>query len=130
MKMFKLIVKMIKLFYFKVFILLPMRRKIIVWARSKPFIKKVYLYGSFVKGARKKDSDLDIAIEHEKFLKDDDEFTTYFFEKSKWKEDLEKNLHFPRVHLEWAKSEHVGRYITQESTLIYEKDSKGTLQAL
>lgn len=56
---------------------------IIKWAQKKPFVTKVYLFGSRIGGKSKKtdipvtsDSDLDVALEFTEISKDEDLFTT------------------------------------------------------
>ena len=108
---------------------------IIKWAKAKPFITKVYLFGSRVTGISKKtgkavrpDSDLDIAIEFDGFSDKEDSFTTWIFEKRNWRKELLNLLDFlkdEQLHLEChraSETPHVGQYLKDSSLFIYSKD--------
>ncbi|MCK9419819.1 MAG: nucleotidyltransferase domain-containing protein [Nitrospirae bacterium] len=54
------------------------------WAKSQPIVKRVWLFGSRIRGNERPDSDLDIAVEHDCLPGDSDAFTTAIFEKNNW----------------------------------------------
>lgn len=102
------------------------------WAKGKPFITKVYLYGSRITGISKKtgqlvrpDSDLDVAIEFAKVRETESLLNTWFFEGEKWHKELVKLLGFSKdehLDLEWChptETEHVAEYIESGSIVIY-----------
>ena len=108
---------------------------IIAWAKAKPFITKVYLFGSRVAGISKKtgeavrpDSDLDVAIEFDKFSDKEDPFTTWIFEKKNWHKELLDLLGFSKneqLHLEChraGETPQVAQYLKDSSLLIYSND--------
>lgn len=110
---------------------------IIAWAKAKPFITKVYLFGSRVTGISKKtgkpvrpDSDLDVAIEFDKFSDKEDSFTTWICEKKNWHKELLKLLGFSKdeqLHLEChriGETPHVAQYLKDSSIPIYFSDTK------
>ena len=105
---------------------------IVNWAREKPFITKIYLFGSRVAGFSKKtreavrpDSDLDIAIEFDRISAEEDYLTTWTAEKKIWRKELltllgiskENHLSLNRYHPEETPEIH--RYLKEGSTLIY-----------
>ena len=102
------------------------------WAKGKPFITRVYLFGSRITGISKKtgqpvrpDSDLDVAIEFDKVREGQDLFTTWFFNEEKWHKELLNLLGFSKdehLDLEWyhpTETEHVAEYIESGSIVIY-----------
>lgn len=105
---------------------------IIHWAESKPFITKVYLFGSRVTGVSKKtgkparlDSDLDVAIEFENFSDKENSFTTWICEKKNWHKELSDLLGFSKdeqLDLEchrFGETPHISQYLKSGSVLIY-----------
>jgi predicted nucleotidyltransferase len=59
------------------------------WAELQPIIKRVWLFGSRVRGTETPDSDLDIAVEHGALPGDSDAFTTALCEMKKWRSQLQ-----------------------------------------
>lgn len=105
---------------------------IIKWAKDKPFITKVYLFGSRVTGVSKKtdrpvraDSDLDIAIEFNAISKEEDTFTTWISEGENWRKELLCLLGFSKkehLSLDWyhpKETPNINQYIKDGSILIY-----------
>ena len=80
-------------------------RLICEWAVSRPFILKVWLYGSYLRQQdfRPDDpvdpSDLDIALQIAPIFGYGDMTTTWIFHKATWREELSDLLRYP-VHLE------------------------------
>lgn len=62
------------------------------WARSNPLIKRVWLFGSRVRGNERQDSDLDIAIEHGVKHGDTSAFTTAIGEMGNWRSQLQPQV--------------------------------------
>lgn len=64
------------------------------WARGKPLVKRVYLFGSRVRGDHGPDSDVDIAVELDpavfRGVDESGGLATWMFETKEWKEELEK----------------------------------------
>lgn len=105
---------------------------IIKWAQAKPFITKVYLFGSRITSNSKKtgmpvrpDSDLDVALEFTRISQDEDYLTTWTCESKKWHKELlvllgfasDKDLDLERLHE--TETPHVAQYIKEGSELIY-----------
>lgn len=97
------------------------------WARSKPLIKRVYLFGSRVRGDHKPTSDIDIAVELDPsaFTGADESggLATWMFEAKAWRDEL-KVLVPLEVQLERYNPEQtptVNKGIDRSSELIYEK---------
>jgi predicted nucleotidyltransferase len=59
------------------------------WAERKAIVKRVWLYGSRVRGNHNPDSDLDVAIEHDTAPGDSNAFTTAICERKKWIDELQ-----------------------------------------
>jgi uncharacterized protein len=94
------------------------------WAKSKPCITKMWLYGSRIKGTYLDDSDLDIAIEFH-FDDGNESFLSQMIHAlHKYRKGL-KSLLNVTPHLEYyggaEETPHIHRYITTESRLIYTK---------
>ena len=105
---------------------------IIDWAKNKPFITKVYLFGSRISGKSHKtgenfrpDSDLDVAIEFDPIGNDENALTTWTADAKKWKSELLNLLGFSReqdLHLEWYHPEETPRlreYLNAGNRIIY-----------
>ncbi|MEK6563590.1 MAG: hypothetical protein AABZ65_00990 [Candidatus Omnitrophota bacterium] len=105
---------------------------IIKWAQTKPFITKVYLFGSRITGNSKKtgmlvrpDSDLDVALEFTRISQEENLLTTWTCEAKNWRKELLDLLGFTNekdLHLEWlheTEAPHVARYTEEGSELIY-----------
>ncbi|MBA7648375.1 hypothetical protein ES703_56161 [subsurface metagenome] len=71
------------------------------WASENKLVRKVYVYGSQVKGDFKASSDLDVAIEIDPEEGDTNALSTWICEGSNWKEKLKTLLPRHKVHLEW-----------------------------
>lgn len=90
------------------------------WAESKPQIRRLWLYGSRIKGAPRPDSDLDIAIEILPIRDEQDK--EIFIDRTfrEWRVELQNLSHFT-VHLEpWAsEGTDVAKYVEETGVLIY-----------
>lgn len=97
------------------------------WARGKPLIKRVYLFGSRVRGDHKPTSDLDIAVELDRsaFTGSDETggLATWMFESEAWRNELKVliPLEIQLVRYHPAQTPTVNRGIGRSSQLIYEK---------
>jgi predicted nucleotidyltransferase len=73
------------------------------WARTKPLVKRVYLFGSRVRGDHGPGSDIDIAVELDPavFQGADESggLATWMFETKGWKEELARLIPL-RIQLE------------------------------
>ncbi|MFA5062837.1 MAG: nucleotidyltransferase domain-containing protein [Candidatus Omnitrophota bacterium] len=102
------------------------------WAKERPFIKKVYLFGSRVTGIRKdgrpvgQDSDLDVALQFDPFPGDSNLLTTWVGESKKWHEELLARLQFKDAQgldlqrYDPVETPHVADYIKKGSVVIYD----------
>lgn len=70
------------------------------WASENKLVRKVYVYGSQVKGDFKASSDLDVAIEIDPEEGDTNAFTTFICEKNKCIQELKSLLKY-KVDLKW-----------------------------
>lgn len=93
------------------------------WARSKPIVMRVYLFGSRVRGDHRPDSDLDIAVELVPDLDESGGLATWMHEKKEWIEELKAliplKLQLERYHP--VQTPTVVKGIERSSQLIYEK---------
>ena len=102
-------------------------RVISTWARGKPLVKRVYVFGSRVRGNHRPDSDIDIAVELDpaayRGVDESGGLATWMFETEGWKEELEKlvplKIQLERYHPEQTPT--VGKGLARSSQLIYEK---------
>lgn len=69
------------------------------WVKDKPFIKNVYIYGSYITGCCNHPGDLDVAIELYGGL--ETPFTTWFFKREKLREDLQGRSNKYKFHLDF-----------------------------
>ena len=90
-------------------------------------VKRVYLFGSRVRGDFRPDSDIDIAVELDPkaFSGADDSsgLATWMFESNAWKTELQSLIPL-RVQLERyhrAQTPTVGKGLARSSELVYEK---------
>jgi predicted nucleotidyltransferase len=97
------------------------------WAARKPLIKRVFIFGSRVRGDNRADSDIDIAVELDaaEFQGTDESggLATWMFETKGWKEELQRFVPY-RVQLERYHPEQtptVASGLERSSALVYEK---------
>lgn len=101
------------------------KQKICTWAKEQPLIKRIYIYGSRVRGDYTKESDLDIAIEFHKYPTDASVWVTGFFEISDLREDIKKLFPGYKVqveHLHPTKTPYVKKGVDESRVLAYEND--------
>ena len=95
------------------------------WAKRQQFVRRVYLYGSRVRGTHTKDSDLDVAIEFDPAGNDTDCLTTWVCDSKKWCAELGSLLPW-KLHLEWhdpeGETHRISSGLDESSILIYERE--------
>jgi len=98
---------------------------LILWAWRKPFIQRVFIFGSRAKGVYKEDSDLDIAIEFDKFENDSNHLATWLSESGKWKQEIEALIQDIEIDLQWhdpyGSTKIIDKGIIDGSIMIYER---------
>lgn len=62
------------------------------WAASHSVVRRVWVFGSRVRGTERPESDLDIAVEHDAMPGDSDAFTTAISEAENWRMELAPRL--------------------------------------
>jgi predicted nucleotidyltransferase len=94
------------------------------WAKCKKIVKRVWLFGSRVRGDHTPESDLDVAIEHGVAPGDANAFTTAISERHKWIEDLQpQTVHELDIHsYRQQETPTVENGIQAGSKLIYDKE--------
>ncbi|MHC4068796.1 MAG: nucleotidyltransferase family protein [Planctomycetota bacterium] len=105
------------------------------WAKSNGYISKVYLYGSFVTGDFKWDSDLDIAVEIKPTEGNINSQAAWISHGTNWERELQSLMPQCKVHLEWydeSETERVRAGVESGSILVYsrteEKQTGGMLR--
>ena len=58
------------------------------WCHAKPFVRRLWLFGSRLRGTHRDDSDLDVALEIDPLPKDEDVLTSWISESSAWETEL------------------------------------------
>lgn len=97
------------------------------WAKGKPLVKRIFLFGSRVRGDNRPDSDIDIAVELDpvafQCADDSGGLATWMFETQGWKGALQKLIPIPvqleRYHPNQTPT--VASGLERSSTLVYEK---------
>lgn len=90
------------------------------WAAEKPFMIRVWIFGSRARGDHRPDSDLDIAIEHEALPGDNNAIVTGFDQKL-WQDELQERTTLP-VHVHSyipGVYTRIGAALERSSRLIY-----------
>lgn len=98
-----------------------------VWAKQKPLIGRVFVFGSRVRGDHRPDSDIDIAVEldpeHFRGTDESGGWATWMLETDGWKEELQKllpfNVQLERYHTDQTPTIACG--LARSSVLVYEK---------
>ena len=79
------------------------QQSIAAWAGRKPLIKRVFIFGSRVRGDHRNDSDLDVAIELDltEYQASDESggWATWMFETNEWKSELQVLIPY-EIHLQ------------------------------
>jgi uncharacterized protein len=70
------------------------------WGSSKPFVRRLWIYGSRAKGTAREDSDLDVAVEIEPVGNDEESYTSFVSEANGWRTELQPMLTY-KLHLKW-----------------------------
>jgi len=97
--------------------------KVRQWAASNPAVRRVWLFGSRVRGTHSVESDLDIAVEVSALPGDEDAFTTWVAESGSWQRQLSTLLPW-RAHLsryEGTATSEVSEGI-RDGVLVYERE--------
>lgn len=96
-----------------------------LWAGEKPFIRRVFIFGSRAKGTYGEDSDLDIAIEFDKFENDSNHLATWVTESGAWKQEIEALIPAIKIDLQWQDpsggTKTIDKGIKDGSIKVYEK---------
>lgn len=96
------------------------------WAATRPFVLRVWLFGSRTRGTHSLDSDLDIAIEHEAYPGDENAFTTGLCEQRNWQAELQERVTL-RVHAHSyvpGICDRIASALDESSKLIYERAAR------
>jgi predicted nucleotidyltransferase len=94
-----------------------------MWARQKPLIKRVFVFGSRVRGDHRPDSDIDIAVEldpnHFQGVDESGGLATWMFETEAWKDELHRLLQLERYHA--GQTPTIASGLARSRVLVYEK---------
>jgi predicted nucleotidyltransferase len=98
---------------------------IVDWAKSKPYIHAVRLYGSRYKGTANPDSDVDLAITIEQPKRSTmTAYATHFHFRAKWETHLERETGL-KFHIQLYDQEtmpHVWSYVAAGCEILYSVD--------
>ena len=68
------------------------------WASSKPFIVRLWVFGSRARGTHRPDSDLDVAVQVESRRRHESAYTLFVCEHQSWQADLQSQFTV-KIHL-------------------------------
>ena len=71
------------------------------WAKAKPEILALAIYGSYARGEQDENGDLDIAVLITDPSGRESSLTLWTCESDNWAEEISNLLQFPKIHLEW-----------------------------
>lgn len=98
-----------------------------VWAENNSFVRRLWVYGSRLRGTQRIDSDLDVAIEIDPVGNDHTAGTSWIANSAVWRADMQaklQNLHY-KLDLQHYDSSVTGskvvQYINCCSALVYER---------
>lgn len=92
------------------------------WGSSKPFVRRLWLYGSRVKGTARPDSDLDVAVEIDSIGSDQSMYTSFHYEAATWSSEIQPHISYP-LHLKWydRSNQPVWEGVNSAGHLVYER---------
>ena len=96
------------------------------WAKSKSFIRNLWLFGSRVTGNPRPGSDIDIAIAFETFQRNRTADSTWILESRNWTSELQSRIPW-KVDLQWYDeanntAEIMTKDLIEKSLLIYSRE--------
>ena len=105
-----------------------MQHAIAAWAGQKPLIKRVFIFGSRVRGDHRFDSDLDVAIELDpaEYQSSDESggLATWMIETEEWKGEIQALIPY-EIHLHQFSGNQTPTIrdgLKRSSRLVYEKE--------
>ena len=90
------------------------------WGCLQPTIRRIWVYGSRVRGTQSDESDLDIAIEIDPIGTDEESQLVWTRRKAEWVNSLKAISPF-EIHLEMLGTPKVSEYLEECSKLIFER---------
>lgn len=99
------------------------------WAEANPLIGELRIFGSYAKGTANPDSDLDVAVRVVRKLSGDTSvWVTALCECPRWGEEL-SHLLGVKVDVQDITGEHVGQFVQDASSLVYQDQEKAVSQS-
>lgn len=96
------------------------------WAKQRPFVRRLWIFGSRSRDAQPEGSDLDVAIDFDAADTDEDCGTTWACEGDKWQAELQSVLPW-RLDLEWydpaGSTPTIAAGIADGGVLIYQRET-------
>jgi predicted nucleotidyltransferase len=94
------------------------------WAEARPRVRRVWLFGSRVKGTQRRDSDVDVAVEIEPVADSEESLLVWLNNGERWRGELEQEIGL-LVNLEWfdpdGSTPNVQGALREASVLIYDR---------
>ncbi len=94
------------------------------WASSVPCVRRLWIYGSRIRGDNRPNSDLDVALEIDPNGNDETAEVSFISTASAWRAQLKPHIPF-KLHLQWYDSEgsyvEVQRGVEASGVLVYER---------
>lgn len=92
------------------------------WASTKPFVQRVWIYGSRAKGTASPESDLDIATEIDPIGNDENSYISFHHEVDGWLTELQPQLSY-KLHLKWYDQTYKPAWegVNTDGILVYER---------
>lgn len=100
----------------------PVAETLRVWASAKPFVRRMWIYGSRAKGTSTAESDLDVALQIDSVGNDETSYTSFVYEAKGWRSELQLCLPY-ELHLKWYDSTNapVRDGVDSAGILVYER---------
>jgi predicted nucleotidyltransferase len=93
------------------------------WATTKPFIRRLWIFGSRARGQGRPDSDLNVAVEIDPVGTDENAYTSFVHDAGNWRAELQPLLTY-NLHLKWydQSNQPVWNGVNSDGIPVYERN--------